>query len=283
MLPRRRALLGCDTRQESRYLRPSASIPTKQEDTEQVMAESARADAPRHRILVVDDDPEIREMHARMLKRFGHEVETAADGIEALALLPLEFDLVVSDAEMPNMDGFDVAKRIREHLEYAHVPIVMVTGLANRADRLRAYDVGINDFINKPVDPDELKLRTQWLLELKTSRDALERHQQELEATVEKKTGALREALRQSTDAKRETYAAHLDRIFRLSVAAEYRDKDTADHITRIGLFSEIVARAIGMAPSEIEVIRHAAPMHDVGKLGIPGLRAVEAWEARRR
>ena len=113
-------------------------------------------------VLVVDDDAEFRFLHSELLKTFGYEVEVAADGAEAMALLTPLTDLVVLDAQMPNVDGFEVARLIREDPSVAEVPIVMVTGLAGREDRLRAFDLGINDFITKPVDPQELRLRARW-------------------------------------------------------------------------------------------------------------------------
>lgn len=222
------------------------------------------------RILVVDDDPEIRFLHAQYVTGLGYECETAADGIEALTKLPLDIDLVMVDAEMPKLDGFEVARRIRETSGHDDLPVVMVTALAGKDDRIRAYEVGINDFINKPVDPHELRLRLRWLIELKAAREALREHQSRLEATVERRTGALRKALEETTQAKRLTYSAHLDTIRRLTVAAEYKDRTTAGHIERIGLYAEIVGRGMGLPPTRLEVLQHAAPMHDVGKLGIP-------------
>lgn len=222
------------------------------------------------RILVVDDDPEIRFLHTQFLESFGYEVESASDGIEGLAKIQLDIDLVLVDAEMPNMDGFEVARRIRQESNHHDLPVVMVTGLARKEDRLRAYEVGINDFINKPVDPHELRLRLRWLLELKAAQDAIRAHQAQLEVKVQRRTQALRSALEEMTVAKRTTYDAHLDTIRRLTLAAEYKDHDTAGHIERIGRYSEVVGRAMGYSPMELEVLLHAAPMHDVGKLGIP-------------
>jgi len=225
---------------------------------------------PAHRILVVDDDPNVRRAHARIVKALGYEVETAADGLEGLAMLSLGIDLLLLDGEMPNMDGFEVAQRVRENPETAFVPIVMVTGLTGPADRRRAMQIGINDFINKPIDAEDLGLKAKWLLELKSAYDRLKNSEAELTRAVESKTRALRTALTRMTEAQRSTHEAHLDTIKRLMIAAEHRDHDTAGHIERIGLYSGVLAKAIGMSPGQVEVIRHAAPMHDVGKLGVP-------------
>ncbi len=223
-----------------------------------------------YKILIADDDEMIRTLHAEFVRGFGYDVEIAADGIEAIAKVSLGVDLVLTDAHMPNMDGFEVARRIRSSRTSEELPIVMVTSLEAREDRLRAYEAGINDFINKPVDHTELRLRLKWLLELKTAQDQLKRSKQHLEDTVALRTRDLREALEEVTRAQRETQGAHLDTIRRLTLAAEYKDHDTAGHIERIGRFSQVVGMAMHLQPGMVDLLLHAAPMHDVGKLGIP-------------
>jgi putative two-component system response regulator len=232
-------------------------------------AKGAPSESP-PRILIVDDDAKIRTLHARLAESLGYDTELAADGVEALAKLALGVDLVLLDGQMPNMDGFEVAQRIREMPEYAFLPIVMVTGLAGAVEHRRALEVGVNDFINKPIDRDQLNLRSRWLLELKQAQDGLREERAKLEVTVEQRTHALREALQEMTEARRQIQRAHLDTIKRLTVAAEFKDHDTGAHIERIGLYAKVVAESVGMSPGEIETVRHAAPLHDVGKLGIP-------------
>jgi putative two-component system response regulator len=146
----------------------------------------------------------------------------------------------------------------------------MVTSLEAREDRLRAYEVGINDFINKPVDHTELRLRLKWLLELKATQDALRRSKENLECTVSQRTRELREALEEVTRAQREVQDGHMDTIRRLTLAAEYKDHDTAGHIERIGRYSRVLGMAMHLQPRVVDLLTHAAPMHDVGKLGIP-------------
>ncbi len=244
----------------------------------------------RRRVLVVDDDSGGRDTLARALESFGHEVETACDGIEGIAKLNLDFDLVLLDAAMPGMDGYAVAERIRREHAYGDLPIIMVTGLNTREDRLRAVEVGVNDFISKPFDLTELRLRSTWLLKMKEATDALKRHQARLEDTVAQRTAALRRALEETASAHRNTKAAHLDTIRRLVLAAEYKDRDTAGHIDRIGLYCECLGRKLVLSPGDIEVLRHSSPMHDVGKLGIPdsillkpGKLTPEEWEVMKK
>jgi putative two-component system response regulator len=224
----------------------------------------------KYRILVADDDEMARELHAEFVRGFGYDVELAADGIEAIAKVGLGVDLVLTDAHMPNLDGFDVARRIRQTRTSDELPIVMITSLEARQDRLRAYEAGINDFINKPVDHTELRLRLKWLLELKTAQDELRRSKQTLEETVDRRTRELRHALEEVTRAQRLVQEGHLDTIRRLTIAAEYKDHDTAGHIERIGRYSEVVGQAMHLAPGTVDLLLHAAPMHDVGKIGIP-------------
>lgn len=221
-------------------------------------------------VLVADDQDDARRALTRGLKSLGYEVEVAADGIEALAKLPLDADLVLLDAEMPGLDGFEVARRIRADPEYLDLPIIMVTGLDSREDRLRAVEAGVNDFIAKPFDLTELRVRCTSLLRLKDATDALKRHQTALEQAVAKRTADLRIALGRMAEAQRSTQAAHLDTIRRLVIAAEFKDRDTAAHIERIGLYCELIAAALKLPPGEVEILRHASPMHDVGKIGIP-------------
>jgi len=221
-------------------------------------------------VLVVDDDAEFRLLHADLLRSFGYDVEVASDGVEALALISPRVDLVVLDAAMPNMDGFEVARLVRTDPLVADIPIVMVTGLPGKQQRLRAFDLGINDFINKPVDANELQLRTRWLVSLKVAQDQIKAHGRKLEETVQIRTRELREALVEVEAARFKTEAAHMDTIHRLTLAGEYKDRDTAYHVERIGRFSEVVARWMSLPEPTVATIRHAAPMHDVGKLGVP-------------
>ncbi len=239
-----------------------------------------------HRILVVDDEAINRELLEAILTGFGYEIETAADGFEALAKLRLDIDLVLCDLMMPGMDGFEVVRKIREDPDNADVPVCMVTILSGTEQRLRAVAAGANDFIAKPVDRLEVEVRVRALLKIKEAQDALKRYQSGLEETVERRTTALREALQEMSAAHRETYEAHVETIERLAVAAEYKDEDTANHISRMSQYAHIVARELKLAPKQCEIILHSSPMHDVGKLGIadaillkPGKLDANEWE----
>jgi putative two-component system response regulator len=218
----------------------------------------------------VDDEELNRELLQGMVECLGHESEIARDGREALARLSPAIDLVLLDVMMPGMDGLEVARRIRTDPEYGDLPIVMVTALADKADRLRAVEAGANDFIAKPVDRTELRVRTTSLLKMKAAQDAVKRHRAELETLVQTRTTALRLALTEVVDAHQETHQAHLDTIHRLGMAAECRDGQTAAHLERVGRYCALLARRLGLPEREVEILRHASLLHDVGKIGTP-------------
>jgi len=222
------------------------------------------------RVLVVDDDQMVRTALQRVLRSLNYETEAASDGHEALAKLALDIDLVMLDASMPSMDGFQLTRRIRESTQYGDLPIIMVTGLGSALDRIRAVEAGVSDFVLKPFEAVEIQLRSTRLLTLKAATDSLKRRGLELERLVEERNSDIRRALDDMVVAQRRTEAAHLDTIRRLVLAAEYKHHDTAAHIERIGLYSELVARRLTLSPSDIEIIRYGSPMHDVGKIGIP-------------
>lgn len=222
------------------------------------------------RVLVVDDDASVAQTLQRAFDHIGYHVELAGDGIEALAKLRLGFDLIVLDAEMPGMDGFEVARQIRHTPEFSDLPILMVTGEGSGSARLRAAEAGVTDFLAKPLDLIELRLRSASLLKLKEGADALRQLELDLEPEIASRTAVLRQAIDDMVEAQRATHAAHLDTIRRLVLAAEYKDHITGTHLERIGRFSALLGRGLKLAPHDVELLQHASSMHDIGKVGIP-------------
>jgi putative two-component system response regulator len=222
------------------------------------------------RILVVDDVEQNVALLGGLVRSLGYQVETARDGIEALAKAPLGIDLVLLDVMMPGLDGYEVARRVRADPRTQDLPIILVTVLDSREDRVRAIQAGASDFIAKPVDKSELLVRIASQLKLKEAQDALKRSQAELEERVAQRTEALRLSCEEAADANRRTSGAHVDTIRRLVLAAELRDTGTARHILRISHYSAVLAKALRMSSGDAEVLGHAVTMHDVGKIGIP-------------
>ncbi len=226
-------------------------------------------------ILIVDDEEANCELVEAHLESFGHQTESVRDGLAALtrlhgpSSLPMP-DLVLLDIMMPGMNGFEVARAIRQNPTTSDLPIVMVTALTSMEDRLRAVEAGANDFITKPIDKVELQTRINSLLKMKEAQDGIKRHREELEEIVKQRTHSLQRALEDVTVAQCEADKAHLDTIYRLAVASEYKDSATALHIRRVGNYCGLMAQHLKLPQEEIEIICAASPMHDVGKLGIP-------------
>ena len=148
----------------------------------------------RRRILVVDDEESNRELLDAVLESLGYDSELADSGAAGLAKVDARIDLALLDVLMPEMDGFEVARRIRASSEYYDLPIIMVTVLDSKSDRLCAVEAGANDFVAKPIDKLELKVRIASLLQMKDAQDAVKRHRADLEETVQRRTAELRES-----------------------------------------------------------------------------------------
>jgi cyclic di-GMP phosphodiesterase len=215
------------------------------------------------RVLVVDDDEGERAMYTGILSAAGCHVESAADGFEALSKLDIGFDLIALDADMPGMDGFEMATRIRSSPKYRFLPIIMVTGLPGPVEQQRAIAAGVNDFVIKPVDPGLFELRCRWLINLQKAGRTRP-------VEPSKPTDDLRRAMERASEAERGAHEAHLDTVFRLMLAAEYKDPYPAAHVERIGLIGEILMKALDFSPGEVEKLKYAIGLHDIGNLAVP-------------
>ncbi len=227
-------------------------------------------DKKRERILVVDDELINRKVLEGLLKSYGLDCVTADSGPTALKVIDSTIDLVLLDIMMPGMDGFSVAKAIREVPEYADLPIVMVTALSAKEDRLKAVEAGANDFVAKPIDTTELQVRMVSLLRMKRYHDEVKDYQQHLQQMVSDKTSALRAALEELEQARLATLQAHMETIHKLSAAAEYKDEDTASHIMRMSRYCAVIASGLGLPADQVDLILNSSPLHDIGKMGIP-------------
>ncbi len=194
-------------------------------------------------ILVVDDEEPIRLLFRSQLSNAGYECMTAENGPEALEILDNHHaDIVITDIMMPDMDGIELLNLLHERFDS---DVIVMSGYAQDFAYDKIIDLGAKDFIQKPVTLDELLVRIKRVLnerQLLAERDL--QHQ--------------------------ELKNAYLDTINRLSLAAEYKDEDTADHLVRISRYSTILASKLGLSEDVIQIIQYAAPMHDIGKMGIP-------------
>jgi putative two-component system response regulator len=209
------------------------------------------------KVLIVDDQAEVVEVMGAILTHQGFAVESASDGVEGLVrAMEISPDIILLDISMPNMDGFETCRRLKNGSGTQGIPVVMFTSQADRESRITALQAGANDFLGKPVDGTELVVRVKNLLKVKKYQDVLEDHSRILEEQVEERTKKLREAL--------------LDTVQRLTLAAEYRDEDTYVHVKRISYYTEVIAEEMNIPPQDADVMFYSAPMHDIGKVGIP-------------
>ncbi|MFC1934153.1 HD domain-containing phosphohydrolase [Chloroflexota bacterium] len=216
------------------------------------------------KILVVDDEDGNLRLLEAMLSPLGYEVILASDGEDALAKVKeTSPNMILLDTLMPKIDGFEAVRRLKEDEATKAMPVVMMTAQSDVEDRLKALEAGVDDFLTKPVDEAELRARVNSLLKVKAYHDHIRNYQNELEAGVVQRTQELTKALDKIK-------TASLDTVYRLSRAAEYKDEDTGAHVERMSHYSSAIARGMGRDDEFVERILWAAPMHDIGKIGIP-------------
>ncbi|KPF72238.1 hypothetical protein IP69_04035 [Bosea sp. AAP35] len=209
-------------------------------------------------IMIVDDNRTYLMVLRGIVNNLGdHEIAVFANPLEALsAAQTTEFDLVLVDYLMPEMDGVAFIQALRRLPNHQHQPIVMVTTTEQRETRIAALDAGATDFLRKPIEPVELRVRVQNLLSLREAQTAMRDKAAWLASEVRQATQALTESQR--------------DMARRLSRAIECRDGHTGDHVSRMAGLCRLIAEQLGLDEERCETIHAAAPMHDVGKIGIP-------------
>jgi putative two-component system response regulator len=223
------------------------------------------------RILVVEDDVMNSRLLATILTRLEYTVETAFDGVTGLEKAQSSPpDLILLDINLPRMDGYEVARRLKQEDRTKIIPIVVISSFAEVENRVKALEAGADDFLSKPIDQVELRARVQSLLKVKLFNDHMANYQKTLEDEVEKRTRQLSETFEELKNAAEKIKKASLDTVFRLAQAVESRDGVTGIHIKRIGYYSTAIAKAMGLPPQDVELGLYAAPMHDIGKIGVP-------------
>jgi putative two-component system response regulator len=215
-------------------------------------------------ILIVDDQPQNIELIEAHLVNENYDIVTAVNGKDALKKLSENvIDMILLDVMMPEMDGFEVTRNIRQDEKYRLLPIILVTALHETENRVRGIEAGCDDFISKPFEKTLLLARIRSLLKVKNYNDLIEKYRIELESKVAEKTNEL-------TDTYTKIKHASLETIQKLSRTSEHRDEYTGAHIKRMSRYSEAVARRIGLDEATVDDILYGSSMHDLGKIGIP-------------
>jgi putative two-component system response regulator len=213
----------------------------------------------RNRILFVDDEPMVLTALSRMLEGQRHAWEMAfvPSAEQALARAQeVQFDAIVLDISLGSTNGLQLLQALQERERTRNVPVVFLTGIGEQDLKRRALELGAADLLSKPVRAEELIARLRNVLRLKAYQDELRSLNDGLQHKVEERTRELEES--------------HLDTIWRLAKAGEYRDDDTGNHVMRVGRYGRAACEALGMPRERVERTFVASLLHDIGKIGIP-------------
>jgi putative two-component system response regulator len=216
-------------------------------------------DVARCRILMLDDEELNIRVLERILRKAGFtQLHSLRDPRRFMAAFEsVRPDLVLLDWHMPHFGGWDVLAQLRERaVPGEYLPVLVLSGDMELKARQSALAGGAHDFLLKPFDPTEVVLRIRNLLETRRLHQELSAKNTQLEQMVAERTVELD--------------AARLEVLERLAVAAEYRDDDTGQHTRRVGESAAALARALALPDDLVDAIRRAAPLHDVGKIGVP-------------
>jgi putative two-component system response regulator len=213
------------------------------------------------KVLIVDDEEANVQLLESILRRDGYRhLLSATDSRQVLPLFSsFAPDLILLDLNMPHFDGFEVMRQLRGRVpDGAYLPILVLTADITPEAKQGALSGGAKDFLTKPFDQVEVLLRIANLLETRRLHQLLQDQNQLLEGKVRERT--------------KELEATRLEVLERLAMAAEFRDDETGQHTRRVGETSAALARALRLPDEQVELIRRAAPLHDVGKIGISDL-----------
>lgn len=201
-------------------------------------------------ILVVDDMPDNIDVLVEILKN-EYNIKVAVHGEAALKIVSSKTppDLILLDIMMPGIDGYEVCRRLKENVNTRKIPIIFVTSKGDVKDESLGFSIGAVDYLSKPVSPPIVRARVATHMALYDQR-------RDLEDEVNKRTEEIEDT--------------RLEIIRRLGRAAEYRDNETGMHVIRMSHYCRLLAQALQMSEEEADLILHATPMHDVGKIGIP-------------
>ncbi|MBC8236788.1 MAG: response regulator [Helicobacteraceae bacterium] len=217
----------------------------------------------KYSVLAVDDEPfNLDLIEASFIDYDNILITYAANGSEALShLASMSFDVVLLDISMPDMDGLEVLKHIRSDENLVQLPVLMVT--ANTEKEQESIQLGATDFISKPYDIEILCARTLNYAKMNSYYKQISSQKETLEIQVVQRTAELQTALNL---AKQTEYEISI----RLGRASEFRDLETGGHIKRMSHYSKLLAKLCGLDDAECELVLYAAPLHDIGKVGIP-------------
>ncbi len=228
-------------------------------------------DSTKKTILIVDDDLNNLELLSRRLQEH-YVVKQASSGLEALteaAGYPIP-DLILLDIKMPDIDGFEVIRKLKRDNQTKAIPVIFVTGLGKSDEEAKGLELGAVDYITKPFSMPVVMARINNHLELKALRDGLQEVADEYNMELDLTLSHLKKTFIELNEVHIQIKQSWVETIYRLTRAAEYKDEETGDHIKRVSLYTKELAGTMGMDREFVEAIYYASPIHDIGKVGIP-------------
>ena len=231
-----------------------------------------KADLSDAAILVVDDQPANVALLERILSGSGFQnCHSTTDPRQVEALVrSVKPDLMLLDLQMPHIDGFEVMRLLETVPEGEGLPIVILTADITSEAKHASLGMGARDFLTKPLDAIEVMLRVKNLLETRFLQEQLKDHNELLEVRVRDRTQDLWQTISRLEKAEYDLVISQEETIRRLSIAAEFRDDETARHIVRMSHYTAFLASQAGIDEETCRAIRTASQMHDVGKIGTP-------------
>ncbi len=210
-------------------------------------------------VMIVDDQPSARTMLRHIVEGVGPIIRVSEFGNPVDALNWSDSnpaDLLLLDYRMPEMDGLEFTRRFRRPASRRDVPIILISVVGDEPVRQAALDAGVTDFLVKPVRPRELRSRCRNLLQMRRQGEAIKDHARVLE---QKLAEGLQEVEQRETEI-----------LFRLATAIEYRDYGASAHLLRMARYCELIAEGMNLPEDQVRLLTRAAPLHDIGKIGIP-------------
>ena len=222
-------------------------------------------------ILIVDDSQDNLNILARILqdKYFIVQALSGTSALEETQTYPPP-DLILLDIMMPEMDGFAVIHKLKEDKNTKNIPVIFVSALADTGDESRGLELGAVDYIAKPYSVPVVRARVKTHLDLKAFQENLEDVANERDMELNLTLKHLKKAYTELNEIHNQVRSSWIETIYRLTLAAEYKDVETEDHIKRVGLYTRELAGAMGMDKEFVETIYYSSPIHDIGKVGVP-------------
>ncbi len=225
----------------------------------------------RDNILIVDDIHDNLHLLSTLLEEYNFIVRPAPNGELAIASAQKDPpDLILLDINMPNMDGYEVCKRLKADELTCDVPVLFISALGESFNKVRAFQIGGADYITKPFHIEEVLARINHQLKLSNLRNKLLERNKTLIKEVNERKAIEIEVKRLNSELERRVQQRQEEMLERLAIVGEKRDDDTGEHTFRVGNVSAKIAEAIGLSKSEVDMLRQAARLHDIGKVAVP-------------